>query len=697
MSTMIDRSWIDPFLICLAVSLIWAPLVYLGAKVAANKFSAGSGAIWKTALVLAIVPSLSAPLLSQGGVSLRPTQVVLPQIAAPIEENDKSALTVPAGEPEAMIDPTFTKRKAGDAIALIYGYGLALAFGIWLFRVLATQASLARARETKDANLLDDINVWTKRFGLNTPPRVFLSPDVSSVCMVGFLRPCIMLPEKIDQVLSRDELAVMCAHELAHIKRRDGALFLVLALVRVLFWFNPAIPRLTARVEQSAEECADALVVNKGADRKVYANCFVEALKFAAARPRLQPAYAPSFTPIDREGRRKRLERILGEGSGSSITPTGKALLGAFAVGVGCLAIAQAAYAVAPETRLATLDRAPLSGKITVEFGKSKNGKKFHQGIDIRAPQWSKIVAPADAEVIESTDLYNGDPYWGKVIVLDHGSGLVTRYAHLGKCLVQPGDKVKAGDLIAKVGSTGKSSGPHLHFEVIKNGDFIDPRTVIDGMDAYAKKADENYPAPSPGKPLPIADPEPAEKPERAKKYKKHAKADKVKKAKIGQSAIVSSEYSSFTSEDPEILLGGDAFTFNHHLEDEDQATAFLHKQDWEVHRKDIELAMRDAQREIERARIESEREIREAKREAYRAEREALREAKEARTVAIFEQKRAIKEQERAIKEALKDLDDAKKDGAIGLEDAYKSLKESEKALKKARRALEKVEHDGR
>ncbi len=81
--------------------------------------------------------------------------------------------------------------------------------------------------------------------------------------------------------------------------------------------------------------------------------------------------------------------------------------------------------------------------------------------------------------VVEATDLYNGSAAWGKVVVIDHGHGLITRYAHLDSYSVRKGQRVKTGDVIAKVGATGKASGPHLHFETLREGVAVDPETVI--------------------------------------------------------------------------------------------------------------------------------------------------------------------------------------------------------------------------
>ena len=98
--------------------------------------------------------------------------------------------------------------------------------------------------------------------------------------------------------------------------------------------------------------------------------------------------------------------------------------------------------------------------------------RKFHTGIDIGgAPAGSNIVAATHGEVIYAASLGG----YGLTVVLDHGGGISTMYAHASKILVSVGQKVNSGDVIAKVGSTGLSTGPHLHFEVKINGQHTDP------------------------------------------------------------------------------------------------------------------------------------------------------------------------------------------------------------------------------
>jgi murein DD-endopeptidase MepM/ murein hydrolase activator NlpD len=131
----------------------------------------------------------------------------------------------------------------------------------------------------------------------------------------------------------------------------------------------------------------------------------------------------------------------------------------------------------------------PVQGPIGSGFGFRTDpftGRAaLHTGLDFPADIGTSIHAAAGGVVLTS----EAHPQYGNMVVLDHGRGLLTRYAHASKLLVRAGDLVKRGQQIALVGTTGRSTGPHLHFEVLVDGVHQNPAKFLAMTDADAGKA----------------------------------------------------------------------------------------------------------------------------------------------------------------------------------------------------------------
>jgi len=121
----------------------------------------------------------------------------------------------------------------------------------------------------------------------------------------------------------------------------------------------------------------------------------------------------------------------------------------------------------------------PVRGWKTSGFGYRTSPftgrREMHKGVDVATRTGTPIIAPADGIVIFA----GREGGFGNMVVLDHGYGLATKYAHNSEIDVKRGQKVDRGDVIAKVGNTGRSTGPHLHYEVLVNGVAINPMRYI--------------------------------------------------------------------------------------------------------------------------------------------------------------------------------------------------------------------------
>lgn len=125
----------------------------------------------------------------------------------------------------------------------------------------------------------------------------------------------------------------------------------------------------------------------------------------------------------------------------------------------------------------------PVSGKITSSFGlriDPIDGKlRHHNGIDIAVPEGTPVKPALSGKVIYSG--YKGG--YGKCVIVEHDNGIQTIYAHNSKNLVKAGDTVTPESVIALSGSTGRTTGPHLHFEVRKNGVAVNPVAMLNNYD----------------------------------------------------------------------------------------------------------------------------------------------------------------------------------------------------------------------
>jgi len=168
-------------------------------------------------------------------------------------------------------------------------------------------------------------------------------------------------------------------------------------------------------------------------------------------------------------------------------SPTRRRPLGAIDAQLGRVEqqIASVASAAAEQSlalmRLPT--RLPIPGaELTSSFGNRidpfAHSHAFHAGLDFAARAGTPIASAAGGVVAFAG--FKRDFGW--VVEIDHGNGLATRYAHASRLLVRTGEVVVPGDRIAMVGSTGRSTGAHLHFEVLRAGEHVDPRRYLAGM-----------------------------------------------------------------------------------------------------------------------------------------------------------------------------------------------------------------------
>lgn len=125
---------------------------------------------------------------------------------------------------------------------------------------------------------------------------------------------------------------------------------------------------------------------------------------------------------------------------------------------------------------LIPIDTATLTSGYGIRKSPFSKKKRFHQGIDLKARYGAPVMAAGAGRVV-STSYHRS---YGRMVIIDHGNGLESRYAHNSSVLVKVGDQVNRGTLISKVGMTGRTTGPHLHFEIWLHGHAVNPLKFVD-------------------------------------------------------------------------------------------------------------------------------------------------------------------------------------------------------------------------
>ena len=273
-------------------------------------------------------------------------------------------------------------------------------------------------------------------------------------------------------------------HEREHVYQYHFIDLFLAELIVIILWFNPVVYLFKKAVRLNLEYLADEAVVKNGANKVEYQSLL---LSHALENNFYNPLTTNFTLPLKNRITMMQKKR---SNSWKSLTV------------IGILPMAILLMAMSTREHLQTNivknlgpvnfiigqnnkpDRSPLNEsditKISSHFGERYDPflkvKKLHTGIDLTAKSGTAVYATADGEVI----LSENDDDWGNHIKIKHSDVYETRYGHMSRLIVKTGDVVKKGDLIGYVGNTGKSKGPHLHYEVHVNGRAVDPADFFD-------------------------------------------------------------------------------------------------------------------------------------------------------------------------------------------------------------------------
>lgn len=484
--------------------------------------------LWRVARFACLLPLVAAPLIFL--VPDAPIPAVDPLAAGHSELPGNLAELIPGHAPSAGSNVSFNPVW----VAWIYAAGLFFSLAKALLRHVRRRRMIksCRAPNAREEQLLEAMSM-DKPSGLLP---VLIHKSLPSPILTGW-KSRIILPAAIFSDPLTLKFAV--AHEYAHARRGDERDRLIGTALTTLLWFHLPLRWIEAELSTAREVACDAetLTGQAQSSRPAYAATLINSMRMAAT-----PASA--FGPQNRRHIHMRIRSIL-DGHPPARRSSIALAVGTSLAIILPLAAAQAAWidrrdsplmvqqiepinqfaepvsepaeiafgdlafgaaadpapAMAPEpapepgdmhfapaAAPAPFVRRPVEGgRISSRFGprpsQPAGAPPMHSGTDIAAPQGTPIVAPASGRIVHADFGFADSEAWGNTIAIDHGNGWQTVYAHMEGFDVSLGDLVSPGQQIGRVGSTGNSTGPHVHVEVRHNGERIDPAQHVPGLD----------------------------------------------------------------------------------------------------------------------------------------------------------------------------------------------------------------------
>lgn len=310
----------------------------------------------------------------------------------------------------------------------------------------------------------------------------------------------IVLPRMLVEGLDDCQCWQLLRHEAAHLQLNDPFWMRLLSALCALHWFNPFVWAAARHLRLAVELRCDRPAIRHKHMRRAYAEAYLQALRMSAARA--LPCAAAAFSAHDQGHHKMRIAYILSGAPAVRKSPWRWLTIGAFGLGATAMLTAAqaaslghvevgAAIASLPASIQSQSSASPpafrgpiIGGRVSSNFGavRPSIGAVPHRGIDLVAARGTRVHSPAAGRVLVAEAPYGRAPRYGTVVVLDHGDGWQTLYAHLDTYAVKPGDTVRAGDLLGTLGSTGVATGPHVHVEVHRDGERVDPAEVIENI-----------------------------------------------------------------------------------------------------------------------------------------------------------------------------------------------------------------------
>ncbi len=295
--------------------------------------------------------------------------------------------------------------------------------------------------------------------------------------VAGWNRMVLVVPAYIWQ-LSAQQRHLLVAHELTHLKRRDPQQLLVLRVLVAFCWFIPALRHIEQAFIRSIELAVDQAVLAKQPElTRIYGQTLLNSLKLSQGShlSSLMPGFIHGNT--DQAFYQQRLQQLFHRPP--KLTAWKKWRI-SIALICSLLALQMSSsglgYSDPPQEWLLPVGEVRVTSFYAEKHPIRQN--RPHQGMDFGAAAGTTVKATYKGRVLiaDATSLNSG---YGKTVLIDHGHGYQTLYAHLDDFFITAGQIVKAGEPIGTVGTTGRVTGPHLHFEILLNGQQQDPANYL--------------------------------------------------------------------------------------------------------------------------------------------------------------------------------------------------------------------------
>lgn len=375
-------------------------------------------------------------------------------------------------------DPSSAPPWAPPLVAL-WAVGATLAFERRCRRRRAYRRLAEGSPEASTPELEALLGRWCERHGIVRPVRLAVTGASVPPFTLGVGRPTVVLPAELLRRRQPGLIEAVLAHELAHVARRDDLWLLAEQGIEALWFFHPLVRAATRRLRAAREQACDGRVLARG---QLTPTDYGRHLLTVVGMGLDGAIPAPTF-PSRQRSLAMRLRGIL-EHSDDREPRVVPAVVVAVLTGLFLLPLAPYPAASAEAAGKPTVSKErfanPLpAGRMTSPFGKRvhpiSGESAHHAGVDLAARPGTPVRATAPGVVVVATRHYAAAPHHGTVVLIDHGDGWTSLYTHLASLEVAEGEHLAAGQQLGTVGSTGESTGAHLHFELRHDGEPVDP------------------------------------------------------------------------------------------------------------------------------------------------------------------------------------------------------------------------------